>query len=193
MRDVRCPGPSSPLGRERGLTLIELMITLSILAIIVALAGPPYRQFIQSNRMSAAASELQRALTLARTESMARVRSVTVCPSSNGTACAAGGDWRQGWLVYVDLDGSGALTANDPILLVQQAISGLASIKPLSDGTAGAFNNGVTYVGSGQTSGLQGGRLLFCDDRGIARARAVYVMPLAIPRVDGALTTDSCP
>lgn len=169
------------------------MITLSILAIIVALAGPPYRQFIQSNRLSAAASELQRALALARTESMGRVRPVTVCPSSNGTSCTAGGDWRQGWLVFVDADTTAGLSGSDPILLVQQAISGLTSIKPLSDGTAGAFNNGVTYVGSGQTSGVQGGRLLFCDDRGINRARAVYVMPIALPRVDGPLTTDTCP
>lgn len=90
--------------RERGFTLIELMITIGLLAIVTTLALPSFVQFIQNNRLSGETNELVTAFQYARSEALKRADPVTVCASSNGTSC--GGGWRQGWIVLAN-EGAG--------------------------------------------------------------------------------------
>lgn len=172
--------------RQLGLTLIELMITLSIIAILVALAGPPYRQFIQNQRLSAASSELQRALWLARAEAMTRARRVTACRSANGADCSAtAGTWTQGWMVFVDTDGDGTRDTDEPILLVQQPLTGISS----ANGSTNLASY-VSYTGTGYAALLNGspqsGSIVFCDNRGESSARSVIITATGTPSVGAA-------
>ncbi len=86
----------------RGFTLIELMVTLAVLAIVVAMAAPSFNSMIANNRSSGMATELTAALNFARSEAIKRVKPVSICPSSDGVACLTGADWPKGWLVFVD-------------------------------------------------------------------------------------------
>lgn len=64
--------PALPARRHQGLTLIELMIGLAILAVLTSLAGPPFASWLARNRVKAAAANLVADLGEARHESSRR-------------------------------------------------------------------------------------------------------------------------
>lgn len=88
--------------RASGFTLIELMITIALAAILVTLGAPAFREALQNNRAAAQTNNLVAALSLARSEAVRRGAAVSVCPSSNQAACDDGGtDWSVGWIVFI--------------------------------------------------------------------------------------------
>jgi type IV fimbrial biogenesis protein FimT len=85
--------------RSRGFTLIELMVVLTIAALLFAIGVPMFRNAALGGRLSAAANNLLASIQLARSEAIKRNLPVTVCASSDGATCAGGGGWEQGWIV----------------------------------------------------------------------------------------------
>lgn len=89
--------------RIEGFTLVELMITIAVLAVILAIATPSFKTVINSNRLTAQTNGLVAALQMARSEALKRNSTVAVCRSANGTSCAGAiGAWEQ-WII-VDSD-----------------------------------------------------------------------------------------
>lgn len=86
--------------KQAGLSLIELVIAIAVLAIVVTAALPALQGFIQNHRATAQANGLVTAIQLARSEALKRNDTVTLCASDNGAAC--GGSWNNGWLVRED-------------------------------------------------------------------------------------------
>lgn len=78
-------------GRQSGFTLIELMVTVSVLAVLAGLAIPSFTRIINSNRIGSQANDMVATLQYARSEALRSNRRVTVCQSSNADTCAAGG------------------------------------------------------------------------------------------------------
>lgn len=88
-------------GTMRGFTLVELMVTVAVLAILTTIAVPGFRDTIRRNRVSAASNALFADLHYARAEAINRGQLVSLCPSSDGSNCSADGNaWEAGWLVY---------------------------------------------------------------------------------------------
>lgn len=88
-------------GGVAGFTLVELVITIAVVAILVALATPSFTSVINSNRLTAQANNLVADLQLARSEAVRRNRTVRVCRTPDGAVCAAAaGDW-DAWLVVI--------------------------------------------------------------------------------------------
>lgn len=86
--------------QNQGLTLIELMITLGIAAILMGIAIPSFTNQIRDNRNVTTINSLAASLSLARAEALRRGKAVSVCPSNNGTSCS--GTWQDGWIVLLD-------------------------------------------------------------------------------------------
>ena len=110
---------------SRGFTIIELMVTVAIMAIGMAIAYPSFTGMIRSNRLATSTNTLISPFNLARTEAIRSNRGGGICMSANGTSCTTSGGWEQGWLVWTDLDGKGDLTAGEPVVRYFEANSGL--------------------------------------------------------------------
>ena len=162
----------------QGFTIIELMVTLAIAAILVSLAAPSFKDIIQNNRMTTQYNELLASLSVARSEAIKRGEDV-IALSSNGN------NWEDGWTVFVDTDGDGAPSAAETIR-VGATLSGNNTLRFPRDR--------ITYASSGLGSGLITGTFTLCDDRGNAEARGLVVS--ATGRVRHAIAADAlagCP
>jgi type IV fimbrial biogenesis protein FimT len=83
-----------------GFTLIELMVTVAVLAIVLRFAIPGMNDVILSNRLTSYANDFVSSALLARGEAIKRNRTVTLCAAGPAdTSCAASGGWQQGWIV----------------------------------------------------------------------------------------------
>ncbi|MEO7387198.1 MAG: GspH/FimT family pseudopilin, partial [Gammaproteobacteria bacterium] len=88
--------------RNRGMTAVELLFTMAIAGLVMALAVPNFRDFIQNNRAAEEANALVGALALARSEAVTRGIPVSVCSSTDNETCADDPDWTTGWIVFTD-------------------------------------------------------------------------------------------
>jgi len=79
----------------RGFTMVEMMITVAILAILLGLAVPSFSDFIKSTRLTTQANALSMDLQIARSEAARRNRNVVVCSSDTGSTCDATSDWNK--------------------------------------------------------------------------------------------------
>ncbi len=145
------------LGNYRGFTLIELMITLVVAAILIAIAAPSFTTLIINNRSDGLAEELAAALQVTKAEAVKRGRRVSLCASNNdGSGCA--GDWTNGWLVFVDSAASDEAAA--PVLGaatdVVRHIDDLHEDAVINATNDGANVNFVRYTSTGQLARIGG-------------------------------------
>lgn len=111
----------------RGFTLIELMVTLSVAAILIAVAVPSFGSLISDNRISSSVSAFNQTLNLARSEAVRRGTVVSVCRSSDQITCT-NTPWDRGWLVWVDPNNNRIIDNAEVTIRVQGALSGVISM-----------------------------------------------------------------
>ncbi len=109
--------------RAQGMTVIELLTAMLVLAILMGLAVPSFREFSQNNRTVAATNDLVTALNLARNEALRRASPTVVCASANQATCSGALDWTTGWIAFVDRDNDGNVGANE-LLQAWSGVSG---------------------------------------------------------------------
>lgn len=85
-----------------GVTLIELLVVLAIVGVAAVIGMPNLAYAISKVRMDGEINAVLSGLNLARSEAVKRGLTVSVCPSTNGTSCAAGTSWSSGWIVQLD-------------------------------------------------------------------------------------------
>lgn len=113
-----CPGRPGVPARMRGLTLIELMVTLAVAGVVVALGAPSFLRLLARHAIAAQAEELQDAVRIGRNEAMKRGGPVVLCrtEAADTSHCADGGGSWQTWLLFADAGRTGAFAAGDAIL-----------------------------------------------------------------------------
>lgn len=90
--DQTRPAARAGSPRTTGFTLLELVITVAVLAIALGIAIPSFQGITNRNRLTSIANELVGAVQLARMEALRRNQRVVVCPTTDGSACS-GGNW----------------------------------------------------------------------------------------------------
>ena len=88
--------------KNSGVTLIELLIAVAVLAIGAVLAIPSFTELVKNNRLTSASNNLVRALQLARSEAVKRNTRVAICRSQDQAQCKTGTGWTDGWIVFVE-------------------------------------------------------------------------------------------
>jgi type IV fimbrial biogenesis protein FimT len=152
---------------RNGFTIVELMVVLAILA---GIAAPNFASMIKDGRLSAANADFMVALQLAKSESVARVSPVSICRANGDfTDCATGGNWAQGWIVFTDANGNGAVNGGEIVL---QAHEALASLTYRGTGDA---KTDITFNPSGSTSITSTEAVIACDDRGFASGKGIII------------------
>jgi type IV fimbrial biogenesis protein FimT len=130
--------------RQRGFTLVEVLISVAILAILLGIAVPQFSNILQSARMTNARNGIYSLFQIARTEALVRRTHVVVCASVDGQNCV--GNWNQGGLVFLDQNRNRRHEASERILAV---LSGEVMAKLQVSG-----NRLLTaYMPSGRSSG----------------------------------------
>jgi type IV fimbrial biogenesis protein FimT len=152
---------------NKGLTLLELMITLTITGILLASSAPSFTESIRNTRLVTQVNELQASLSLARSEAVKRNESVTVCGINvDGDDCED--NWQDGWIVLVSATGE--------VLRIHDALTG---------GNALTFSqaDGVIYGANGIASSGVNGTFTICDARGTAKATGLVIGLSGRPRL----------
>ncbi len=154
--------------RNSGFTLVELMVTLAVAAIVVAIVVPNFENAVNNNRLYTNSNDFLAVLALARSEAVKQRAAVTLCVSSNGSSCnVSTNNWEQGWLVFTDANANGSLDAGtDTILRIGNGLGSTVTMTVVGSATTwvqfrsrGEINTGVTFV--------------LCDQRGVYDARGL--------------------
>ena len=97
-----------------GFTLIELMVTILVAAILMAVAAPSFREYQRNSELTSLTNALLAAVNSARGEAMKYSAYAMVVPGT-------GADWNTGWRVFVDKNMNKTYDANQDVLLLEQA------------------------------------------------------------------------
>ena len=145
--------------KNKGFTIVELMTTLAIVAIMAAIAAPSFKNLIANNRLAAFSNDMISSLSAARNEAISTRQSVAIQPNS--------GNWTNGWAVIVDSNSDGLFNASDVTVKTVEAYN-----STLSESGASPSNLVFNSKGSRDTLGTWG-PLKVCDDRKAGRSISV--------------------
>jgi len=165
--------------KQKGFTLIELMITLIVLSIALTIAVPNFVTWIKNNRIDAATRNLTGVFQLARSEAISRQTVITV---------NSGGDWSDGLTIYTDTSPTGNTLYN----AAEDSL--IKSLDYSMDGITPASNDGNNFISFTSTGllneGLGNQRLIaLCDDRGTDEGTLITLSTLGRATISSTIIT----
>jgi type IV fimbrial biogenesis protein FimT len=143
---------------QTGFTLMELLMTIAIAAIVATIAIPSFQYVTNSNRIAGEVNGLLGDLQFARAEAIKEGQPVTVCMSKLGKTCdTTGAAWQSGWIAYSNPTGTGTNTttpAAGSILRIQNTFTSTDTF------TAAPAFSSITYNREGYAIGVGNGTLI---------------------------------
>ena len=141
---------------NKGMTILELLISMAVVVILLGIAVPSFTSIIQNNRIKSASMELTRTLAISRNHAITSGTTVIVCQAEDSSmeTCSeqreANTNWQNGIISYADINANNELDSQDYVITVMQNTGKIAVV----------FN--------------QRGRLRFFND-GSARSAGFYI------------------
>ena len=176
------------MNKKEGFTLVEMMITLAIAAILLTMAVPSFQAFIENNRLATNANNLISMMQYTKYEAVKRNATVSLCAgdTTNGCVCNAqagcDANWRNGYIVFNDPNSNCIVNNGEQILRVDEGIRGDYTI---------TATGCLTYRALGNLSTNNTVNITFCTSRITAdNIRNIQVNPVGRPRVQK--STGSC-
>lgn len=133
-----------------GITLIELLLTVTILSIVIAVAAPPMSTFFKRYQAGVQRQKLFDLIALGRAKAYGHGKIYTLCPSTDGATCST--VWSDGVLAFIDADGSGTRSSDELIERIMEPLPGGSSLAWKSFGNKPFLQfrpNGLTENQSG--------------------------------------------
>jgi type IV fimbrial biogenesis protein FimT len=159
---------------NKGYTFIEFFIVIVFITILLGLAIPAYHKLVLHNRVIAQINQLTTAINLARSEAIKRHSTVTLCKTKDAQTC--GGEWRDGWLVFVDKKAEGKVNPGDLILRVYGAL-------PVGDQLNWQATlhkeSYLQFIADGSTRG-QAGSFVYCPSASDRNLPHPYVITISL-------------
>jgi type IV fimbrial biogenesis protein FimT len=185
------------VNKQNAMTLVELLLTIALIGIISGIGIPSFQSLMVASRISSHTSLLHGSLLLARTESIKRGRSVTICRSGNANSIAptcllplsnplSDTGWGEGWIIYIDVDNNKIYSAGDLLIHAQGKLilrTEDGSIIPVPN------RNNLTFNMTGQ---LFGSYMRFAvnrpdSDKDVSHDRFICIASGGRARVDNSL------
>src|SRR5262249_10780730 len=133
-------GESTLKSHNRGVTLIELVVTIGIAGILLAIAVPSYRYVTSANRAAAEINNLLGDVQYARSEAIKEGLFITLCPSTDQATCATSTtNWATGWIVFTDVNNNQTVDTGEQVLRITKALGGTDTL------TSATGLNSVTF------------------------------------------------
>ena len=126
--------------RMSGVTIVELMITVALVAILMAIGVPSYKYVTNANRLAAEVNGLLGDMQFARGEAIKEGRPVVICSSTDGATCANSTSWKNGWIVFSDVNANGSADAGETVRRVQNAFNSTDTFDADNNISAVSFN-----------------------------------------------------
>lgn len=133
------------VGVCRGFTLVELLVTLTVMAVLLGLAVPSMVSFVVERRANGVTNELMTSINLARSEAIKRNDRVVLCKSADGSTCVTTGGWHAGWILFHDANNNAQHDAGEDVLRRQN---------PAPDGVTLSGNSPVANYLSMSPAGM---------------------------------------
>lgn len=142
---------------KAGFSLIELMVTVSIAAILISMGIPAFQNYALKQRLNAAVNALHNDLLMARSQAIHRDMQVIACPLKAQSGCTGKTDWSEGWIVFGDSNEDGNFQEGESILRHGQKVenvmihstAGRTHFRFYSNGTAPGSNGSISLCGLG--------------------------------------------
>ncbi len=149
-----------------GLTAFDLLVAMTIAAILITAGVPAFREYGLNLRMKAALTALQSDLQFARNEAVTHHVHTITCTGNTRSGCNPA-DWQAGWIVFADLNGDRQWQPDERLLRTGPAIDAIHISSSASRRTLRFFPNGSS-PGSNAT-------IHFCDARGAAHGHQLRI------------------
>lgn len=140
---------------SRGFTLVEMAITVTVLAVLLGMAAPLFTGMINGNRLTGNANELVAAVLIARSEAIRGNARTSLCQSADGVNCSNASPWR-GWIVFADADGDNVVDAGEIVRagIIEAPVQVLSSPSVTNANTRITFRaDGLAYAGNNLLEG----------------------------------------
>lgn len=174
-------------GQQKGFTALELIVTMTIVAILLATAVPAIKNYSWNLRMKTAMDTLRSDLNLARGRAISHNIQTVICPVSTNGDCSGQSAWQGGWIVFADLNADRNKQTGEPLLKQSDAIAML-------DISSSSSRNRLRFYPNGSAPGSNAS-ILFCDSRGAAEAGTLSVSNSGRIRLQSKVVqpTENCP
>lgn len=133
--------------KDNGFTLVELMVTLAVAIVLIAVGIPLFSGVAANNRATTQVNTLVTAINLARSEAVNRGTAVSLCSAGDTSTtppCGSDTDWKNGWFAFVDGGTPGTFdSSTDEYLRIWQVSDPNATISSIGADFIGFDYNGA--------------------------------------------------